>query len=212
MTCESVSSDLAVLVRPAAAATATWGADEDLDSIWEKLCQCWRASSRLDVRAIGEFRMGIYLADASSVVDQWRSVGVVETFDSHPGPLRLTVPAHRASIQVITERAVPEEPAETKSFLLAHAELLDPLVDAIVTAKQLYGDKTDLRLRLVRDPDGDFEEIFLVICTDRSIDDAFDLLDTLDRTWLLSQPASVRSMLNVTIGSKCSLTGEHSAA
>jgi hypothetical protein len=119
--------------------------------------------------------------------------------------------AHRTGIEAIEQYAVPEEPEEIEGFMLVHPELLDPLVDAIATVKRLYGDDVELRLRLVRDPDSDFEEVFLVICCDRSLEAAFGLLDEFDRTWLLSQPDFVRRVLNVTIGSRCNSTGETSA-
>jgi len=85
------------------------------------------------------------------------------------------------------------------AFLLRHKFLIPILSEAPEHIRDIFGYETKLSLDLDRDPEGKFEELFVVVKTMGSTEEAIDLLGKLDEVWFLKVLPKTRNQLNITI-------------
>lgn len=85
------------------------------------------------------------------------------------------------------------------AFLLRHKFLIPILSEAPEHIRNIFGYKIKLSLDLDRDPEGEFEELFVVIRTMRPAEEAIDLLGKLDEVWFLKVLPKTRNQLNITV-------------
>lgn len=87
-------------------------------------------------------------------------------------------------------------PEEVKVFLLANDYLIEILFEAHWQIKRIFGGGVTTYIELHRDPEEEFEEIFLVIKSIYSPEEARELMDQLDEKWFLD-------VMNKTQGNMC---------
>jgi len=85
------------------------------------------------------------------------------------------------------------------AFLLRHKFLIPILSQAPEHIRDIFGYGTKLSLDLDRDPEGKFEELFVVVKTMGSTEEAIDLLGKLDEAWFLKVLPKTRNQLNITV-------------
>ena len=103
-----------------------------------------------------------------------------------------------ADIAAVVNEFPPDDHEAVVGFLLEHHDLPESVAESARHVWELFGQDARLTLHLMHDPDEGFEELFLVIGTDRELGEAFDQLDRFDN-WFVNQPFSVRRYFNVTI-------------
>lgn len=84
-------------------------------------------------------------------------------------------------------------------FLDRHPHLGQILLDATHAIHTLFGEQVQLKLEVHRDPEEDWEELFIVIQTPKQPAEALQLLDRLDEAWLASAEQQASYLLNVTV-------------
>lgn len=84
-------------------------------------------------------------------------------------------------------------------FLGHHPHLGPILRDAPDVIQTLFGGQVQLKLEVHRDPEEDWEELFIVIQTLKQPAQALQLLDQLDEAWLASVEQQADYLLNVTV-------------
>ncbi|MEA1994576.1 MAG: hypothetical protein U9N18_00255 [Campylobacterota bacterium] len=91
-------------------------------------------------------------------------------------------------------------PDETKRFLLIHNYLIDCLFKTYEKIKKIFGENTvDLCLELNRDPEEDFEGLFIIIKTNLSPEKSLDLLDEFDEEYWLDISDEISNILEVMV-------------
>lgn len=90
-------------------------------------------------------------------------------------------------------------PNEVRDFLWANKYLIEVLFEAHKQIKRVFGQGVNIHLELHRDPDENFEELFVVIETDLSPKLSLDLLDRFDEEWFLDIADKTEGKLNVTV-------------
>ena len=72
-------------------------------------------------------------------------------------------------------------------------------VEASEEIEQIFEPDVRLFLELEEDPEEDFDELFIVIQTDKEGEEALALLSELDETWFLEVLPRARNLLNLTV-------------
>lgn len=91
---------------------------------------------------------------------------------------------------------------EVKRFLLVHDHLINPLFEAYKHIKEIFGLGVDVYLEIHRDPEEDFEGLFVVVKTNLSPEKSLDLLDKFDEEWFLDNVSNeIGSIFSVTVRS-----------
>ncbi|PIU60816.1 MAG: hypothetical protein COS84_11995 [Armatimonadetes bacterium CG07_land_8_20_14_0_80_40_9] len=87
---------------------------------------------------------------------------------------------------------------EVIGFLNKYDFLLPIVNEAPTHIFKIFGDNVKLYLELHTDPEEGWDELFIVIKSSLSPDDALKCLDNLDDVWFLDLPYQVREALNIT--------------
>lgn len=85
------------------------------------------------------------------------------------------------------------------AFLLRRKFLIPILSEAPKHIRNFFGYEAKLSLDLHRDPEGKFEELFVVIKTVKPTEEVIDLLGKLDAAWFLNVLPRTRNQLNITV-------------
>jgi len=90
---------------------------------------------------------------------------------------------------------------DVKRFLLSHDFLIDALFEAYRQIKSLFGENVvEVSLEYDRDPEEDFEGLFVVVKTNLSPEESLDLLDKFDEKWFLDNVSGeIGSIFTVTV-------------
>ena len=91
------------------------------------------------------------------------------------------------------------EASAIAQFLMQQPFLLSLLVEASEEIEQIFEPDVRLFLELEEDPEEDFDELFIVIQTDKEGEEALALLSELDETWFLEVLPRARNLLNLTV-------------
>lgn len=87
---------------------------------------------------------------------------------------------------------------EVVGFLNKYDFLLPIVNGAPMHIFKVFGDDVKLYLELHTDPEEGWDELFVVIKSSLSPDDALKCLDKLDDVWFLNLPYEVREVFNIT--------------
>jgi len=90
-------------------------------------------------------------------------------------------------------------PIEVKEFLLTHDYLINPLFEAHKHIREIFGESVEICLEIHRDPEEDFEGLFIVVKTNLSLSQSLELLDEFDEEWWLDVDYEIRKTLEVDI-------------
>jgi hypothetical protein len=101
-------------------------------------------------------------------------------------------------ISAIVNEFPPDDYEAVIGFLLEHPALPGFIAKSARRVWELFNPGEQLTLHLMHDPDEGFEELFLVVNTDRELGEAFDLLSRFD-DWFIELPFSVRKDFCVTL-------------
>ena len=99
-------------------------------------------------------------------------------------------------INLLEEFYLFRNPKEAKIFLLANDYLIEILFEAHWQIKKVFGEAVTTYLELHRDPEEEFEELFVVVKSTCSPEEARKLMDQLDEEWFLD-------VMNKTQGNMC---------
>jgi hypothetical protein len=114
--------------------------------------------------------------------------------------LVLTAPDPRAAApERVEERYAVSNPEAVRRYLHFNPFLAELLTEADDRIKLLFGNDTQLKLELLQDPESDEEELFIVIVTAMSSEDAIKLQDRLENEWWLANLGKARQRLNIDI-------------
>ncbi len=95
-----------------------------------------------------------------------------------------------------------KNPNEIQKFLLEHPNLLPIIFIAPQKIKEIFDEKIKLDLELVKDPDEDWECLFITIEVEMHPQIAVELLEELDRKWLLSLDYEILKFLGIDVKPK----------
>lgn len=101
-------------------------------------------------------------------------------------------------IECLKEDYIFEKPKKIIQFLLSHKDLIEILLEARGYIRQIFGN-VPLYLEFHRDPEEDFECIFLIIKTTLPIEEALDRLDRFDKEYWLHIENTISNILEVTL-------------
>jgi hypothetical protein len=87
---------------------------------------------------------------------------------------------------------------EIINFIIEH-NLLAFLLEARWEIGRVFGNDIVLEIELDRDPEEDFEGLFITIKTKLSPEDSLNLLDRLDEEWWLSVDDNIRTKLGIMV-------------
>lgn len=90
-----------------------------------------------------------------------------------------------------------EEPEVIKRFLIINPDLTDILIEAYFIIKKIWGD-LPIYLELHRDPEEGWEELFIVIKSSYSPEEARSLMNKLEEEWYLDIMDKVGNKLCIT--------------
>lgn len=93
----------------------------------------------------------------------------------------------------------PEHSLSLLAFLYHHKFLIPILLEVPQRIREIFGSKVKLSLALEQDPEGGFEELFVVVITVQPPKEAIDLLSELDVRWFLNVLPKTRNRLNITV-------------
>jgi len=85
------------------------------------------------------------------------------------------------------------------AFLFRHKFLIPILSEAPEHIRNIFGYETKLSLDLDQDPEGKFEELFVVVGTMKPAEEAIDLLGKLDEAWFLKVLPETRNQFNIAV-------------
>jgi len=88
---------------------------------------------------------------------------------------------------------------EAIQFIKDHPFLFSVLIEAPRHIFSIFGNNIRLYLELHRDPEEDFEGLFIIIKTKRSPKESLNLLDRLDEEWWLNVDDNVSNMLEIMV-------------
>jgi len=92
-----------------------------------------------------------------------------------------------------------EDTKEIAVFVGAHIFLKDILLEAPKWIESIFGKSVEMHLELHRDPEENFEGLFIVIKTNLSPEDSLNLLDRLDEEWWLHVDDDVSNILEIMV-------------
>ncbi len=91
-------------------------------------------------------------------------------------------------------------PIEVKTFLFDHDHLYDTLYEANKRIKRIFEDcVVNIYLQVVKDPEENFEQLFVIIKTDLTPDKSVSLLDRFDEEWWLEIDYKMRQGLEMDV-------------
>jgi len=110
------------------------------------------------------------------------------------------VPAIEPVLQPFEQLYTFRRPSEVLEFLNAHPFLVPPLMEAHGKIAQYFGPFPDVVLEVVTDPEAENDrELFALVQTDLSPDEALHRLDRLDQEWWLEASLQARCLLNIDV-------------
>lgn len=99
------------------------------------------------------------------------------------------------------------EKTEVTTFVLRHEHVIEPLIEAHTHIRHVFGDDVSVSLEIYRDPQEEFEGLFIIVKTDLSTDESVDESITLlnkfyDHEWWLSIDRATSRLVGVDLESK----------
>ena len=142
-----------------------------------------------------------------STIDTWQSQSIRSVFPLSIGDF--TIPFNKESsvflrsienIELLEHFYCFDNPDEIKRFLLIHDYLIDCLFKTYGKIKKIFGENAvELCLELNRDPEEDFEGLFIIIKTNLSPEKSLDLLDEFDEEYWLDISDEIGNILEVMV-------------
>lgn len=104
-------------------------------------------------------------------------------------------------IELLERRYTFNNPIEAKGFLLRHDYLINLLFEAYEQIKRVFRESTvEVCLEYDRDPEEDFEGLFVIVRTNLPPEESLDLLDRFDEAWFLDNVSGeIGSLFTVTV-------------
>lgn len=103
-------------------------------------------------------------------------------------------------IELLEHSFTFNKPIEIKRFILAHNYLIEPLFEAYEQIKRVFqGQIIDLCLDYEKDPEEDFEGLFILVKTSLSPEASIDLLDIFDEEYWLAVDDKISNILEVMV-------------
>jgi len=91
-------------------------------------------------------------------------------------------------------------PVDIRRFLLTHNYLIDPLYEVYDQIRRIFGESiVQIRLEHDRDPEEDFEGLFITIETNLPVSQSLDLLERFDEEWWLDVDNEVREVMTIMV-------------
>jgi hypothetical protein len=91
-------------------------------------------------------------------------------------------------------------PVDIRRFLLTHNYLIDPLYEVHDQIRRIFGESiVQIRLEHDRDPEEDFEGLFITIETNLPVSQSLDLLERFDEEWWLDVDNEVREVMTIMV-------------
>ncbi len=105
-----------------------------------------------------------------------------------------------SNIEFLQEFYIFNNPIEVKTFLFDHDHLYDILYEANKHIKRIFEDcVVNIYLQVVKDPEENFEQLFVIIKTDLTPDKSVSLLDRFDEEWWLEIDYKMRQGLEIDV-------------
>lgn len=92
-----------------------------------------------------------------------------------------------------------ENTEEIVEFIGTHTFLVSMLFEAPKRIKNIFSESIEMYLELHKDPEEDFEGLFIIIKTNLTPKVSLDLLDKFDEKWWLSVDSNIRNLLEVMV-------------
>jgi len=111
----------------------------------------------------------------------------------------------RNYIQLLCELFLLEKRTEFDRFISSNEILIYPLFDAYKQINEMFPTRLNLNLEVIKDPEEDFECLFILIDTDLSIEQSLDFLEQFDYIVSSNWDIEVQKILCVDVVNKLSL-------
>lgn len=102
------------------------------------------------------------------------------------------------AISELESLCIFKNPEKIRDFLMSNAVLIGVLRTALGYISRIFGE-VKVSLELHQDPEGDFEGLFVIIKTDRSPEEAIELLNQFDEEWWLNVDDEISNILGVMV-------------
>jgi len=105
-----------------------------------------------------------------------------------------------SNIEFLQEFYIFNNPIEVKTFLFSNDCLFDTLYEAHQQLRRIFGESViNIHLEILKDPDEMFEQLFVIVKTNRSPEESLSLLDKFDQEWWLDVDSDIRQNLEIDI-------------
>lgn len=92
-----------------------------------------------------------------------------------------------------------ENTEEIVEFIGTHTFLVNILFEVPRRIKNIFGESIEMHLELHKDPEEDFEGLFIIVKTNLPPKASLDLLDKFDEKWWLNVDNNIRNLLEVMV-------------
>lgn len=120
-----------------------------------------------------------------------------EVMDQWATEISVTLTLQR-SIWLLQKEYSIKNIEEINKFLILHRQLSDILLIAPSQIYHIFGD-VSLALQLLKDPEEDYECLFIIIKSNYSPAESFDLLDKLSEAWWVDVDMDIKRYLEIDI-------------
>ena len=100
-------------------------------------------------------------------------------------------------VAYLEELYIFKNPKEIKEFLIRNDDMIEVLIEAPENIRRIFGE-FPIYLELHHDPEEDWDELFIVIKSDYSPQEAVELEDRFFEEWFANLPDRIRERLNFT--------------
>ncbi len=103
-------------------------------------------------------------------------------------------------LQSLSQFYIFRRPEEVSQFLSIYPFLAPLLMEAYGRIREHFGQQSQVVLEVVTDPDrDDDQELFALVQTDLSPDDAWSCLERFDQEWWLDTSSQAHCLLNIDV-------------
>ena len=106
--------------------------------------------------------------------------------------------ALQKSIWLLQRQYLIDNFAEINGFLFNHKDLLDILLIIPIQVQHFFGE-VSLELQVIKDPEEDYEGLFIIIKSNFTPEKSIDLLDQMEDYWWLDVDINIKKLIGIDV-------------
>jgi hypothetical protein len=103
------------------------------------------------------------------------------------------------SIQELSENYIFHDIISIVDYLFNNKQLVDVIFQASKYIWRIFGRDVTLFLEINKDPEEDYDRLFIIIGSNRPVDKSLDFLEKLEDDWWLGLDCDIRQLLGIDI-------------